>query len=240
MNKPIRFTKRWVSKCSSTLMITAAGALLFAGIASAHVTVKPEVSQPEAWETYTLKVPVEKEIPTTKVALKVPAGLAFKQYESVPGWKVTTDKDSAGEITTVMWTAEGEGILPGQYQRFSFVAQNPAKNGDLPWNAYQYYSDGSIVEWTGDESSEHPHSITKITTESSAVPTPSNQGHDSAGTAGSKSSTGTDTSAAADDQATQPASPAASSGVPTVALILSIVACILGAAAVGLSMKRRK
>lgn len=138
----------------------AASMLFFANTASAHVTVLPAESFTGAWETYTIKVPVEKDVPTTKVAVKMPAGVEFEQYETVPGW--TTKVDKSGKGTTVTWSTEGEGIQAGQFQRFTFVAKNPDKAGDVAWDAYQYYKDGSIVEWTGDEDSDSPHSMTDI------------------------------------------------------------------------------
>lgn len=55
----------------------------------------------------------------------------------------------------------------GQFQRFSFIAKNPSEEGEIAWNAYQYYEDGSIVEWVGAEDSETPHATTKIVKESS-------------------------------------------------------------------------
>lgn len=60
-------------------------------------------------------------------------------------------KDTAGKVKTVIWEATGEGILPGQFQRFTFVAKNPDKEQKIAWDAYQQYKDGEIVEWTGDE-----------------------------------------------------------------------------------------
>ena len=36
--------------------------IVFAGSASAHVSVKPQVSALAAWETYTIKVLIEKEL----------------------------------------------------------------------------------------------------------------------------------------------------------------------------------
>ena len=54
---------------------------------SAHVTVKPATSDIGSWETYTIKVPVEKNIATTKVTLKIPSGVEFQQYEPVPDGK---------------------------------------------------------------------------------------------------------------------------------------------------------
>ncbi|MBU9709621.1 DUF1775 domain-containing protein [Paenibacillus sp. AK121] len=249
MNITIQTAKSRFSRLTTSIGLIAAGALLFAGMASAHVTVKPSVSQPNAWETYTLKVPVEKNIPTTKVALKVPKEVVFKQYEPVPDWKVVTEKDSSGKITTVTWTSEKDGIQAGQYQRFSFVAQNADQNTAAAWDAFQYYSDGSIVEWTGDEGSNNPHSITKITAD--ATPETSapaaDSGHDSAGTAEGHASTDTakDNSSAAPTsdnaaEATPAASAPASSAAQTTALVLSIIAVVLGAAAVGIALKRRK
>ncbi|WP_348624149.1 YcnI family protein [Paenibacillus peoriae] len=251
MNTTIQTAKSRFSRFATSVSIIAAGALLFAGMASAHVTVKPSVSQPNAWETYTLKVPVEKNIPTTKVALKIPKEVVFKQYEPVPDWKVATEKDSSGKVTTVTWTTEKDGIQAGQYQRFSFVAQNADQNTTAPWDAFQYYSDGSIVEWTGDEGSKNPHSITEITADAtSATPAPApaaDSGHDSAGTAAGHTSTDAakDSSSPAPAsnnavEATPAASASASSAAQTTALVLSIIAVVLGAAAIGIALKRRK
>ncbi|MEK4429725.1 YcnI family protein [Paenibacillus sp. FSL M7-0802] len=247
MNTTIQTAKSRFSRFATSVGLIAAGALLFAGMASAHVTVKPSISQPNAWETYTLKVPVEKNIPTTKVALKIPKEVVFKQYEPVPNWKVATEKDSSGKVTTVTWTTEKDGIQAGQYQRFSFVAQNADQNTAAAWDAFQYYSDGSIVEWTGDEGSNNPHSITEITAEATSATPAADSGHDSAGTAAGHASTDTtkDSSSPAPAsnnavEAAPAASAPASSTAQTTALVLSIIAVVLGAAAVGIALKRRK
>lgn len=246
MKTTIQSVKAGFSRFATSAGLIAAGALLFAGMASAHVTVKPSISQPNAWETYTLKVPVEKNIPTTKIALKIPKEVAFKQYEPVPNWKVATEKDNSGKVTTVTWSAEKDGIQAGQYQRFSFVAQNANQNTEAAWNTFQYYSDGSIVEWTGDEGSSTPHSITKIIAEAppEATAHAADSGHDSAGTAADHASTDTakDSSnpAPASSSATKAALAPASSVAQTTALILSIIAVVLGATAVGIALKRRK
>lgn len=129
---------------------------------SAHVTVQPATSDANSWETYTIKVPVEKNVATTKVTLKIPSGVEFQQYEPVSGWKVEEQKDAAGKVKTIVWEATGEGILSGQFQRFTFVAKNPDNEQKIAWDAYQQYKDGEIVEWTGDEKAEKPHSVTTI------------------------------------------------------------------------------
>ncbi len=138
---------------------------MFAAVASAHVSVLPKESTTGAWETYTMKVPVEKDVNTNKVVLKMPKGVEFQQYEPIPGWKTTVD-ESAGTVT---WEAQGDGIAAGQFQRFTFVAKNPEQPGEAAWDAFQYYADGSIVEWTGDENADTPHSITTIGAEASGT-----------------------------------------------------------------------
>ncbi|MEW4371107.1 YcnI family copper-binding membrane protein [Paenibacillus kandeliae] len=246
----------WTRIITTGAAATFAGMLVFSGIASAHVTVKPATSATGAWETYTLKVPSEKDIPTTKVTLKVPENLSFKQYQPVPGWKVTTEKNDAGEVSTVTWEAESGGIEDGQFQQFVFVGQNPEQDSDLAWDAYQYYSDGSIVEWTGAEGSDSPHSITVVSKDGATPAATADHGHDSAGTSGtettpedSSTSTGTETttdnsatgseSAASGTTATDSttagtmtgtAAPAANTGLQTTTLVVAIVALI---AAVG-------
>ncbi|AQY50688.1 hypothetical protein PWEIH_14174 [Listeria weihenstephanensis FSL R9-0317] len=127
-------------------------------LASAHVSVAPTESTTGAWETYTVKVPVEKDSATIKLVVKIPTGVAFQSYEPVPGWNVAVNKADS----TVTWTAAGKGIQNGEFQRFSFIAQNPDKAGAVNWNAYQYYQDGSIVEWTGDADADYPHATTTI------------------------------------------------------------------------------
>ena len=155
----MKFTMK---KMSKVFLPTVLGLFLFSSVASAHVTVAPKTSTTSAWETYTLKVPVEKDLPTTKVTVKVPSGVEIESYQPVPGWNYTTEKDSNGKAKTFTFEATGQGILPGQFQQFVFVAKNPDQATKAAWDAYQYYKDGSVVEWTGDEGAKTPHSITDI------------------------------------------------------------------------------
>ncbi|MBC1538010.1 YcnI family protein [Listeria seeligeri] len=145
-----------------SLFIILLAALFVPFQVSAHVSVLPSESTVEAWETYTMKVPSEKNVASKKIVLKIPKNTSFESYEPVAGWKTTIDKEN----NMVTWQTEGDGIEQGQFQRFSFIAKNPSETGDIAWNAYQYYEDGSIVEWVGAEDSETPHATTKIIKES--------------------------------------------------------------------------
>ncbi len=220
--------KNVLKKWTVGLMSSGLALIVFAGSASAHVTVKPQVSAPGAWETYTIKVPVEKDVNTTKVALKVPTGVELESYQPVPGWKVTLDKDASGKTKTITWTATDAGIAAGQFQQFNFVAKNPDKEAQAAWDAFQYYKDGSIVEWTGEEGSDSPHSITEITTAPANVEAEHDDHHDDAKVEANQEEK------VASDTATE------KSGSQTTVLTLSIIALILSIVAVVRSFMRRK
>ncbi|WAH36429.1 YcnI family protein [Alicyclobacillus dauci] len=145
----------------ATLSVTAT--------AFAHVIVNPAQSTVGAWQEYTMRVPCEKTDPTMKVVLKIPNGVQFQQYEPVAGWTVQAQKTGQDEVVT--WRTIGSGIQPGQFMEFPFIATNPKQPASLDWNAYQYYKDGTIVEWTGAPGSATPHSITQVLT-SNTQPTP--------------------------------------------------------------------
>jgi uncharacterized protein YcnI len=158
-----------IIKTISAALFSAALLFVFQSTASAHVSVKPLQTIAGTSETFTVTVPTEKNIPTTKVAVRIPGNVEFYSYQPVPGWNGEVSKNSSGRVQTVTWTADGAGIAPGEFQQFQFRAANPKKVGNIAWNAYQTYKDGSIVEWTGKENSETPHAITKIVKDADAA-----------------------------------------------------------------------
>jgi uncharacterized protein YcnI len=221
-------------RLSSILSTALMSTLLVSSLASAHVTVKPPVSAPEAWETYTMKVPTEKDLPTVKVTLKVPEQAQLEQYQPVPGWKTSIEKGSDGQAKTITWEAEsGGGIEPGQFQQFSFVAKNPSAEGELDWDAFQYYSDGSVVEWTGAKGSDSPHSITQITKPSTEAGTGSadaDQGHNASSTGSTEGSPAGAVNNAESSNST----------MNTVTLVISILALLVSLAALWRTVRNRR
>lgn len=251
----------WVSKLTSTVAAGAAAFLLFASFASAHVTVNPSNAQTSAWQMYTIKVPSEKELPTTKITLKVPKEVTFKQYQPLTGWKISTEKNDSNEVTSITWEVDGDnqGILAGQFQQFNFVAQNPKNETEVAWDAFQYYSDGSIVEWTGKLGDNNPHSITTISEDPAvAGNAAASDGHDSAGTAGTAtddkaSDTATDDKKANEDTTLGDALSDTVTGQPNntdtdtgtlklqqATLIVSILALIMSFLGIALATRRKK
>ena len=139
----------------------------------AHAVVFPKTSAPGAYEKYVLRVPNEKAVATTRVELRVPAGVRVTSFAEVPGWQLEIVTDSAKAITAAIWT----GTLPPQrFVEFPFVAVNPKTDTHIEWPAYQTYADNERVEWTGPEGSKSPASVTVVAVAAPAAAAPSAAG----------------------------------------------------------------
>ena len=137
--------------------LAALTALGVAATASAHAHVSPPVALAQNGQVFTLAVPTEKSgATTTSIELAVPKGFAIDSFLPTAGWKRAVQQTGSGDsavITKVTWT---NGAVPtGEDAAFSFLAQTNA-TGDYTFGVRQTYSDGSVVDWSGPESSDTP------------------------------------------------------------------------------------
>lgn len=134
-------------------------ALIVPALAFGHAVVFPKTSTPGAFERYVLRVPNERTVATTRVEIRFPADARVTSFEDVAGWQLEVLTDSAKRIVGAVWT----GSLPPQrFVEFPFMAANPKTSTQLVWPAFQTYSDGERVEWTGAQGSKTPASSTSI------------------------------------------------------------------------------
>ena len=133
----------------------------------AHVVVSPEGVAAGDYETLTVSVPTEKEVPTTKIRVEVPEGFLLSGVQPVPGWKHSFEEDG-GVVRAV--TFSGGEIRPREFQQFLVQAQAPEEPGEYPWKAFQTYKDGSVVEWVGPPESEEPASVIEVISGGSGEP----------------------------------------------------------------------
>jgi uncharacterized protein YcnI len=133
------------------------GALTITAAASAHAKVSPSVVQAKDSEVFTLAVPTEKEnATTTSIELTVPKGFGIDSFFPSPGWKRSIVTQGSGEgavVQKVTWT--GGKVPTGEDAAFSFLASTTG-SGTYRFAVTQTYSDGSIVNWSGPESSDSP------------------------------------------------------------------------------------
>lgn len=129
----------------------------------AHVTLTPNASEPGSYDEYSVRVPVERAVPTTKLELEVPDGVSLSTVEPVPGFKHTFETDKQGNIKKITWEATGKGIGEHEHVDFPIVVANPEKEGKFMWKAVQTYKDGKKVSWTDEKAdSEHPAPVTEV------------------------------------------------------------------------------
>ncbi|MEX2462353.1 MAG: YcnI family protein [Paenibacillaceae bacterium] len=151
-----------MKKVFSILTVSMLAMLLFAGIASAHVVVYPNEAIQGSYEKFTVRVPNEKEVPTTKVEVLIPAEVTISRFEPMAGWKYDLTKDATEKITSVIWTATGEGLSSTEFGEFNMQGKVGDTATSLTWKAHQTYKDGTVVDWVGAAGSEKPASVTAI------------------------------------------------------------------------------
>jgi uncharacterized protein YcnI len=135
----------------------AAVALATAAAASAHARISPAVSLAKELQLYNLAVPTEKaNATTTKIVLTLPNGFSIDSFVPSPGWTRVEQQTGTGENAVIQKVTWSGGHVPtGEDSAFQFLAQ-PAKSGTYTFHVEQTYSDGSIVNWSGPESSAAP------------------------------------------------------------------------------------
>lgn len=208
--------------------------LLWAGAASAHVTVAaPGVSPGASDATIIVRVPTESDTAsTTGLKLQLPTDhpIAGVLVAPIDGWTATIkntklatplktdDGDISEVVSEIDWQASaGGGIKPGFFGQFTIIAGKlPDGVNSLTFKAIQSYSDGSSVSWIeqaapgSSAEPEHPAPVLQLAAGSSAP---------------------------ASTPVSQPSS--SSSGKATTGIVLGIIGILLGGGALALVLLRR-
>src|SRR6266446_7756980 len=135
-------------------LFVAVIALVCAQLASAHIRIYPTESTFGAREKYTMRVPNEKQVSSSKVEGEFPAELQIYDFEFKAGWKIDFKKDEKGKIIGATWTGK---IQPYEFVEFGLLAINPKDgNPNMLWRFYQYYEDGFKEEFTAAPDAQMP------------------------------------------------------------------------------------
>ena len=141
------------------LVFVAVIALVCAQLASAHIRIYPNESQSGAREKYTMRVPNEKKVGSSKVEGEFPADLQVYDFEFKPGWKIEFKKDDKGKIIGATWTGK---IEPLEFVEFGMLGINPKQGSNLTWKFIQYYDDGTKEEFVGPVGSRLPAPVVTL------------------------------------------------------------------------------
>ncbi|MGW5506204.1 YcnI family copper-binding membrane protein [Streptomyces albogriseolus] len=228
--------------------IAAAGAVAGAAVLAvsspcfAHVSVQPEGEAAKGgYAVVGFKVPNERDdASTTKLEVTFPSDhpLSSVLPQPVEGWDIKVTKSRLAEplevhgkkideaVTKVTWTAKGEGIKPGFFQKFPVsVGTLPENTDQLVFKALQTYSSKEVVRWIevpqeGQDEPDNPAPVLALTA-------PAEDGHGAAAD---------DDKASDDAEKASAETPAASGddsgGTDTTARVLGVAGIVVGAAGV--------
>jgi uncharacterized protein YcnI len=150
--------KPMIARSALAACAAAAAALLIPAAALGHARISPAVSLANKLQLYSLAVPTEKSgLTTTKLVITVPAGFGIDSFvaPSAP-WHVQLAQTGSGDSAVITKVTLTGGNTPtGEDTLFQFLAQ-PATAKTFTFQVQQTYSDGSIVNWAGPESSDSP------------------------------------------------------------------------------------
>jgi uncharacterized protein YcnI len=134
-----------------------AAALVAAGAAAAHAHLSPPVALAKEGQLFSLAVPTEKEkLTTTKIELTPPAGFSIDSFVAAPGWQRQVQQTGSGEEAVIQKVSWSGGHVPtGEDALFQFLGRTD-KSKTYAFKVRQTYSDGSVVDWSGPESSDTP------------------------------------------------------------------------------------
>jgi periplasmic copper chaperone A len=170
--------KRFIARAGIVGVAAGVATLLGSGLASAHVTAKVlgEAATQGGYSKITFRVPNEEEAAgTIKVEVKFPqeTPLSSARTKPMPGWTAQINKVTLAKpvkvnnaevkeaVGSVVWTAQGTRINPGEFQEFELSVGPLPEADELVMPAIQTYDDGTVVAWDappaeGAEEPEHP------------------------------------------------------------------------------------
>jgi uncharacterized protein YcnI len=149
-----------VNSVRARTLVGVAAALVGLAAASsawAHAEISPPIAKSKTTQLFTLAVPTEKEgLTTTKVELTPPSGFGIDSFVPSVGWKREVKSTGSGENTQIQQVTWTGGAVPTEEDAVFQFQGNADSSKTYTFKVRQTYSDGSVVDWSGPESSDTP------------------------------------------------------------------------------------
>ena len=149
-----------VNSVRARTLVGVAAALVGLAAASsawAHAEISPPIAKSKTTQLFTLAVPTEKEgLTTTKVELTPPSGFGIDSFVPSVGWKREVKSTGSGENTQIQQVTWTGGAVPTEEDAVFQFQGKADSTKTYTFNVRQTNSDGSVVDWSGPESSATP------------------------------------------------------------------------------------
>lgn len=235
----------------TTLVLAGMASLtvLLPAAAQAHVSLHPNAIPAGSYVTTNVRVPNEElRANTTAVQIKLPAGVLSALGAPPAGWKFSARtqklakpiKTDDGLVTTQTTEVDFTGgkIAPGDFENFPLTLSIPAsaKEGDvLAFPTVQRYSDGKVARWIGPADADMPSPTVDITAAGGALLDVTG------GDAGPPATLPANLTGSSSASVPPPAATVVkkqTSGLAVVALVIGLLALVLGGLAVAGSRRK--
>jgi len=153
-------------RAAGVLLMGTAASLLVSPLAAAHISAELDGAGPGEFGLITIRVPTESgTAAATKVEVRIPDDVQLRTVLAGPvaGWSIDIKKrtippiykDDGTPVTEVVssvtWTATGEGIMPGQFGQFALDVGPLPDAATLALPTVQTFSDGTVKDWSQPE-----------------------------------------------------------------------------------------
>ena len=127
------------------VLLGALVCVVAAAPATAHVEVLPSEVERDTAVELIVRVPTERDLPTTGVRVEIPQQVTVYSFaEPPPGWTMRPVRGGDGRFRAVVYSGGRIGV--GRYADFRMLG-TPFGSGTAVWRARQTYADGSVKPW---------------------------------------------------------------------------------------------
>jgi len=128
-----------VCRTARALALVAAGALVLAAPAGAHLTLRPPSLTTGEEVLLTIDLPNERQAAMTGASLSAPSGVELLEAPQAGGWTGVVSGNEA------RWS--GGSVSPGAVATFTVRVRATGEPGPAAFAAEQVYDDGESVGW---------------------------------------------------------------------------------------------
>ncbi len=131
--------------CACVVAAAAAFLAASAGVARAHVLIRPQHAPTGTLVLFTVLSPDEKAVPLTGLRLSIPTTLVVSSIGDTAGYSAQIVRDQSFRPIALSW--QGGHTMPAHLALFHFAALTPPQRATVTLTGVQTFADGSTRVW---------------------------------------------------------------------------------------------